>query len=84
MGRRKLNVRRTNVTLPTEVADKIDFYINDPVTGKPRYGALSAILASLLQSLIRELEQPGKDPIKILAGLGVNLREFSSTEPEKD
>ena len=73
MARPKLNVVRMQVTIPQEVFDMIELYLQDPIKGKLRYGALSKINTALWRQLLRELEKPGVDIGAVIRRYGVDI-----------
>lgn len=77
-GRPSKDQTRTHVYLENDILSSLEIFLLDPVKGKLRYGALSAVVNNLLRQFVKEITKPGVDPIPILAAYGVNL------EREKD
>lgn len=91
MGRRRKHIVRRHVTLPEELAAKIDFWLVDPVSGKNRYAAFSTITQHLWMSFIRHLETPGVDPFQLLRQYGIDAPHIDASadddaqsEPQED
>lgn len=45
---------KIKVSLPASLLAQVDIHFFDPVTGKPRYGARSALIERLLRKWVRE------------------------------
>ena len=79
MARPKKDVYKLTLTIPKELQDSIEFWLNDPTTGKPRYGVVSHITTTLWKQLIRELEKPGVNPAEVLRRYGVDIGGIDAT-----
>ena len=73
MGRKLRGVHRTTLTIPADLFDQLSFYLAHPVTGKLRYGGLSTLTTNLWRGFIRQMEQPGVDPVATLKLYGIDI-----------
>lgn len=54
------------INLPTDLLARLDLLYNDPVRGKPRYGALSKLVTTLLNEYLTDVAVGRRPPIGII------------------
>lgn len=82
MGRKYTGVHRTTLAIPADLFDQLSFYLMNPVTGKTRYGSLSILTTNLWRGFIRQMEQPGVDPVATLKLYGIDITDPDPDDPD--
>ena len=50
------------ISLPATLAGTVEFYLFDPLHGKPIYGSRGKLIATLLESWVQEQKTAGQSP----------------------
>ena len=73
MGRPKGNSLKVNIMIDADLYDQLRIMLLDPRNGRLRYGAMQKIFNGLLRRFLSKMNEPGVDPVKLLAAYGIVL-----------